>query len=124
MSILKRTATKRAQRVIRHDRVRKHVIGTPERPRLSFFKGATTIYAQVIDDFSGKTLVGIGTNSKEAKSEMKGANKASAVKLGKKLADKCKEKGINTLVFDRGGYRFHGVVKAFADSVREAGIKF
>jgi large subunit ribosomal protein L18 len=122
ITIKKRTNKVRAQRIIRHERARKNIQGTAEKPRLSMFRGSTTLVAQVIDDFSKKTIVGLATNSKEA--GIKGKNKAAAVALGKKIADKCKEKGISVVVFDRGGYQFHGVVKAFADSVREAGIKF
>jgi large subunit ribosomal protein L18 len=122
VTIKKRTDKKRVQRIVRHERLRSKVTGTAEKPRLSFFRGSTTLCAQVIDDTSKKTILGLATNSKEA--GIKGKNKDAAVNLGKKIADKCKEKGVTTIVFDRGGYQFHGVVKAFADSVREAGIKF
>jgi large subunit ribosomal protein L18 len=122
VTIKKRTDKKRVQRIVRHERLRAKVVGTAEKPRLAFFRGSTTLAAQVIDDFSAKTILGMATNSKEA--GIKGKNKDAAVKLGKKIADKCREKGVTTVVFDRGGNLFHGVVKAFADSVREAGIKF
>jgi large subunit ribosomal protein L18 len=122
ITIKKRTNKVRVGRILRHERGRKKIIGTAEKPRLSLFRGSSTLVAQVVDDFSKKTIVGLATNSKEA--GIKGKNKQSAVALGKKIADKCKEKGISAVVFDRGGYQFHGVVKAFADSAREAGLKF
>ncbi len=118
----KRTNKVRSKRIMRHDRGRKHVSGTSEKPRLSFFKGSSTLVAQVIDDMAKKTILGLATNSKEA--GIKGKNQEAAVKLGKAVAEKCKAKGITAVVFDRGGYQYHGVVKAFADSAREAGIKF
>jgi len=120
----KRTDKKRVLRNVRHERARKILAGTAEKPRLSFFKGSTTLFAQVIDDMSGKTILGLASNSKEVKAVVKSNNKESAVKLGKLLAAKCKEKNIEKVVFDRGGFKYHGVVKAFADSVRDAGIKF
>jgi large subunit ribosomal protein L18 len=122
ITIKKRTNKVRAQRIIRHERLRKHIQGTAEKPRLSIFRGSTTLVAQVTDDLAKKTIVGLATNSKEA--GIKGKNKEAAIALGKKIADKCKASNISAVVFDRGGYQFHGVVKAFADSVREAGIKF
>lgn len=122
ITIKKRTNKVRASRILRHERGRKKIQGTAEKPRLSLFRGSNTLMAQAIDDSSKKTLVGLATNSKEA--GIKGKNKEAAVALGKKIAEKCKEKGISAVVFDRGGYQFHGVVKAFADSAREAGLKF
>lgn len=122
ITIKKRTNKVRSKRILRHERGRKKIQGTLEKPRLSLFRGSSTLMAQVIDDSSNKTIVGLATNSKEA--GIKGKNKVSAIALGKKIAEKCKEKGILTVVFDRGGYQFHGVVKAFADSAREAGLKF
>ncbi len=122
VTIKKRTDKKRVQRIVRHERLRSKVVGTAEKPRLAFFRGSTTLNAQVIDDFAKKTILGLATNSKEA--GIKGKNKDAAVKLGRKIAEKCMEKGISAVVFDRGGYQFHGVVKAFADSAREAGLKF
>ncbi len=122
ITIKKRTNKVRVGRILRHERGRKKISGTAEKPRLSLFRGSTTLMAQAVDDFSKKTIVGLATNSKEA--GIKGKNKQAAVALGKKIAEKCIEKGITAVVFDRGGYQFHGVVKAFADSAREAGLKF
>jgi large subunit ribosomal protein L18 len=118
----KRTNKVRMQRIVRHERGRKHVNGTAEKPRLTFFKGNTTLVAQVVNDLTHKTLLGLATNSEEVK--VKGKNKEAAVKLGKAIGEKCKTAGISAIVFDRSGYQYHGVVKAFADSVRETGIKF
>jgi large subunit ribosomal protein L18 len=123
MKIRKRTNKKRLMRYIRHDRISKKISGTEQKPRLNIFKGSKILFAQVIDDISSKTLIGIATNSKELKNQVKGANVSSAKILGKVIAEKCKEKGIKEVVFDRGGYKYHGVVKSFADSVRENGIK-
>jgi len=108
---------------IRHQRGREKVYGTQQKPRLSIFKGSRILFAQVIDDTSSKTLVGVATNSKDLKGLVKCANVDSAKKLGKIIAEKCREKGINEVVFDRGGNKYHGVIKSFADSVRENGIK-
>ena len=122
ITIKKRTNKVRAKRILRHERGRKKVQGTLEKPRLSLFRGSTTLMAQVVDDFSKKTIVGLATNSKEA--GIKGKNKDAAVALGKKIADKCKEKGILAVVFDRGGYIYHGRVLSLAEAAREAGLKF
>lgn len=123
MKIRKKMNRRRAMRYIRHLRVRKKIFGTEQKPRLNIFKGSRTLFAQVIDDTSSKTLIGIATNSKELKDQVKGANINSAKILGKIIAEKCKEKGIKEVVFDRGGYKYHGVIKTFAESVRENGIK-
>lgn len=123
MRLSKKINKKRLMRFIRHKRIRKKIFGTEQKPRLSIFKGSKTLFAQVIDDISAKTLVGIATNSKDLKDQVKGANIEGAKKLGKVIAEKCKEKGIKEVVFDRGGYKYHGVIKSFADSVRENGIK-
>jgi large subunit ribosomal protein L18 len=124
MRPVKRTDKKRVLRNVRHERARKILAGTAEKPRLSVFKGSKILYAQVIDDMAGKTILGLASNSKEAKAQVKSNNKEAAAKLGKLVAAKCKEKGVDKVVFDRGGFKYHGVIKAFADSVREAGIKF
>ena len=122
MKIKKRTLKTGVKKVLRKARGRKKIEGSLARPRLSLFRGASSLYAQVIDDASGKTLLGIATNNKA--SAVKGKNKAAAENLGKLVAEKCKEKSIETVVFDRGGGKYHGVIKAFAESVREGGIKF
>ena len=111
---------KLAKRSIRHDRVRSRVSGTADRPRLSVFKANQHIYAQLIDDGEGKTLV--AASSMEIKSKAKKAEVAGEV--GKLLAKKAGEKKIVSVVFDRGGYKYHGRVKALADGAREGGLKF
>ncbi|MEN6626878.1 MAG: 50S ribosomal protein L18 [Candidatus Sumerlaeia bacterium] len=109
----------------RHQRVRRKIAGTAARPRLCIHKSLKHIYAQVIDDDAGRTLCFVTTNTKAAKGEAKNcANMAWAKKLGVEVGQKAKAAGIESVVFDRGGYRYHGVVKAFGDAAREAGLKF
>ena len=117
----------KSNRIIRHYRLRKRTIGTPERPRLSIYPSLQHIEAQVIDDFDQKTVFGVSTKDKDfqKKSGLKvfGNVKAAQV-FGKFMAEKAKAKGIQKVVFDRGGFLYHGRVKAFADAVREGGIAF
>ncbi|KGG81018.1 50S ribosomal protein L18 [Caloranaerobacter azorensis] len=109
----------------RHFRVRNKVHGTPERPRLNVFRSAKHIYAQVIDDVAGNTLVAASTLDKEIKESVKyTGNKEAARLVGKLVAQRALEKGIETVVFDRGGYLYHGRVKELAEGAREAGLKF
>ncbi|MBI3802889.1 MAG: 50S ribosomal protein L18 [Nitrospirae bacterium] len=105
----------------RHRRVRRKILGTPERPRLSVFRSLNHIYAQIIDDLSGKTLAAASSLTKGGES---GGNLESAKKIGTKLASLAKEKNITKVVFDRGGYLYHGRVKALADGAREGGLLF
>lgn len=105
----------------RHRRVRRKILGTPERPRLSVFRSLNHIYAQIIDDLSGKTLVAASSLTKGGKS---GGNIDSAKMIGAKLAALAKEKNITKVVFDRGGYLYHGRVKALAEAAREGGLVF
>jgi|SRR3712207_229018 len=114
---------KTANRIARHARVRKKVAGTSERPRLNVFKSNTNIYAQIIDDTNGVTLVSASTLDKSLKESVQGSNVASAVAVGKLVAERALEKGIEEVVFDRSGYIYHGKVKALADAAREAGLK-
>lgn len=109
---------------LRHWRVRKKVIGTPERPRLSVCFTCAHIYVQIIDDSAGKTLVSASTRSKELKGQKVGANAATAKIIGDTAAKAAIVQGIKTVVFDRGGARYHGKVKALADAAREAGLIF
>jgi large subunit ribosomal protein L18 len=112
-------------RIRRHARVRKNLAGTSERPRLSVFRSITGIYAQVIDDQSGHTLVAASSSDGELRSKMKGLNKTEQAKLvGQAVADRAKSKGITSVVFDRGGFRYMGRVKALADGARENGLQF
>ena len=105
-----------------HARIRRKLRGTSERPRLAVFRSVAHIYAQVIDDAEGKTLVSASSVDKAAKT--KGGNVAAAKAIGKLVAERAKEKGITRVVFDRGGYLYHGRVKALADAAREAGLEF
>lgn len=111
---------KREARIRRHERVRKTVSGTPEMPRLNVFRSNKAIYAQVIDDVAGTTLV--SSSSLELKIK-NGGNIEAAKAVGKDIADKCKKAKINKVVFDRGGYLYHGRVAALADAAREAGLE-
>jgi large subunit ribosomal protein L18 len=112
-------------RVRRHSRVRKNIAGTQERPRLNVFRSITDIYAQVIDDQSGHTLVAASSVDGELRQKMEGLNKTEQAKLvGQTVADRAKSKGINTVVFDRGGFRYMGRIRALADGARENGLQF
>lgn len=106
-----------------HTRIRGKVKGTPERPRLAVFRSVKHIYAQLIDDRQGHTLVSASSNE-ERGSRASGGNIAGAKAVGKLIADRAKEKGIGKVVFDRGGYLYHGRVKALAEAAREAGLEF
>jgi large subunit ribosomal protein L18 len=106
--------------------VRSNLFGSPERPRLSVFRSDKHIYAQIIDDHAGKTLVAVASTSGEVRgAELKnGGNIAAARKVGLAIAAKAKEKGVTAVCFDRGGRQYHGRVKALADAAREGGLKF
>ena len=111
-----------AQRLKRHKRVRAKISGTPERPRLNVFRSATNIYAQVIDDVNGKTLV--AASSLDKAFEGAGSNCEAAKIVGLMVAERAKAAGITTVVFDRGGYVYHGRVAALAEGAREGGLEF
>ena len=113
---------RKMERTRRHIRVRRKISGTAERPRLCIYKSNANLYVQVIDDVAGKTLVSASTLDKEIKT--KHANKEAAKELGTLIAKKAADKKIETVVFDRGGYIYHGVVKELAESAREGGLKF
>jgi len=110
------------QRLKRHKRVRGKISGTAERPRLNVFRSRANIYAQVIDDVAKVTLCAAGSNEKDF--EGYGGNAEAAKKVGELIAARAKEKGIENVVFDRGGYIYHGRVQALAEGAREAGLKF
>lgn len=114
---------KQQSRKVRHLRVRKKIFGTPERPRLSVYRSEMNIYAQVIDDVAGKTIVTASTLDKEY-TEKLGSNKEAAKEVGKLVAKRALDKGIKEVVFDRGGYIYHGRVKELAEGAREAGLQF
>jgi len=105
-----------------HDRIRKKLQGTSERPRLNVYRSLNHIYVQVIDDAHGKTLV--SASSAEGEGSKTGGNVAAAKEVGKAIAERAKAKGITKVVFDRGGYIYHGRVKALADAAREGGLQF
>ncbi len=112
-------------RVRKHARVRKKVVGTTERPRLNVFRSLNHMYAQVIDDSTGKTLVSASTLDKEIKGKLSFCgNKDAAKEVGKLVATKAVNSGIKKVVFDRGGYIYHGRVKELAEAAREAGLEF
>ena len=113
---------KNAQRLKRHVRVRGKISGTPERPRLSVFRSNANIYAQVIDDVNGVTLAAASTLDKEF--DGAAGNVEAAKKVGKAVAERAKAKGIDTVVFDRSGYIYHGRVAALAEGAREGGLEF
>ncbi len=112
-------------RLRKHVRVRKKIKGTPERPRLNVFRSLNHIYAQIIDDTNGNTLVAASTLDESLKGKIKyGGNKEAAKEVGKLIAKKAIDKGIKLVVFDRGGYLYHGRVKELAEAAREAGLEF
>ena len=124
-----RIRTKKDRRVRIQMRQRKRITGTAERPRLAVFRSVTHIYAQVIDDEAGKTLVSAGSTEEALKKstfsgKTRGGNLAGAEALGKVIAERLKDKGITRVVFDRGGNLYHGRVRAVADAARKAGLEF
>jgi len=120
-----KTKSRSEARLRRHQRVRASVSGTGDRPRLNVFRSLTHIYAQVIDDSSGQTLVSASTVEAELKQQVAGKKKTEQAKLvGVTLAERAKAKGVKAVVFDRGGYKYHGRVKALADGAREGGLEF
>jgi large subunit ribosomal protein L18 len=116
---------RRVARMRRHMRVRKHVVGTLERPRLNVFRSLRHIYAQVIDDSRGHTLVSASTVDPAVRAQLQGLTKTEQARVvGKVLAERALSQGIRTVVFDRGGYAYHGRVKRLADAAREHGLEF
>ena len=116
---------RKSARVRRHKRVRKKTSGIPERPRLSVFKSLKHIYVQIIDDQNGITLIAASTLSPDVRDKITGGNNIETAKvLGAEIARRAVEKNITKVVFDRGGYLYHGKVKALAEAAREAGLKF
>ncbi|HZR33270.1 MAG TPA: 50S ribosomal protein L18 [Terriglobales bacterium] len=107
-----------------HQRFRKRMMGTPERPRLNVYRSLNHLYAQLVDDMAGRTLVSANTAEGGKKDKKTGGNLGAAKQIGKTIAERAKEKGISKVVFDRGGYLYHGRIKALADAAREAGLQF
>jgi len=116
--------TRIARRNRLHARIRRRIVGCEDRPRFSVSFSGQHIYAQLIDDTTSKTMVSVSTTEKKFNGETIGPNVDGAVKVGQLIAERAKEKGIEAVVFDRGGFRYHGKVKALADAAREAGLKF
>jgi large subunit ribosomal protein L18 len=119
--------TPRKRDVIRkrvHTRIREKLSGTAERPRLNVYRSLNHIYTQLIDDASGATLASASTVAKKSESKKTGGNVTAAAEVGKLIAERAQEKGIKRVVFDRGGYLYHGRIKALADAAREAGLEF
>lgn len=117
--------TPRELRIRRHSRLRKRVKGSPERPRLSVFRSNVHIYAQVIDDMIGKTLAAASTVEKSLSEEITGKTKTERARaVGRLIAERAKAAGIDKVVFDRGGFKYHGRIQALADAAREAGLSF
>jgi large subunit ribosomal protein L18 len=116
--------TKNEKRGHVHDRIRKKMQGSAERPRLNVYRSINHIYVQVIDDLHGKTLVSASTAEGKKEDRKSGGNVASAKAIGKAIAERAKAKGVTKVVFDRGGYLYHGRVKALAEAAREAGLQF
>jgi len=122
---MERSEVKRKARLRRHGRVRKKVEGKEERPRLSVFRSARHIYAQIIDDARGYTLASASTLDVEIKKAVEGLKKREQAKLvGEILARRAKSRGVTRVVFDRGGYKYHGRVRSLAEGAREAGLEF
>ena len=118
------TAYRREKIQMRPARLRKKVAGTPERPRLAVHFSGKNIYAQIIDDSVGKTVASVNTTEAELKTQKPHANIATATVVGKLVAERAKAKNVTKVVFDRGGYIYHGKVKALADAAREGGLQF
>lgn len=119
------TQIKQTGRTARHRRVRAKVLGTAQRPRLNVFRGLRTLYAQLIDDVSGNTLLAVHSAKVEkGDAGERGAKVAQAYQVGKQLAELAKKQGISSVVFDRGGYRYHGRVRAVAEGARDGGLSF
>ena len=114
-----RYTQKKVLREKRKKRIRSKIAGTTERPRISVFRSASNVYVQVIDDVKGNTLVSVSSYGEKER-----ANKDACKKIGMRLAEKCKEKSINVVIFDKNGYAYHGRVAAIAEGAREAGLKF
>ncbi len=113
-----------AERLKRHRRIRRKICGTSERPRLCVTKTLRHLYAQVIDDEAGRTLVQASTLEPELRADVSGPNVAAAEKLGTILAERASENGIEGVVFDRGGHPYHGVISSFAEACRKGGLRF
>ncbi len=116
---------RRGTRIRRHNRLRGHLEGGPTRPRLAVFRSLHHVYAQIIDDASGRTLAAAGTTDADLRKALKSPSSAEgAAAVGKSIAERARQAGIDTVVFDRGGFPYHGRIKALAEAARGAGLKF
>lgn len=120
---MNKNAAKQVRRARRRIRIRKSISGTTVRPRLSIYKSLNHMYAQIINDLDGRTLVAASTAEKDLKGQKTG-NSAAAAKVGATLAERARQAGVQDVVFDRGGFKFHGRVKALAEAARKGGLKF
>ena len=121
---MNKNKSKDQRRIKRHKRVRQNVSGTPSRPRLAVYKSLKHMHAQIIDDLAGKTIVSASTVETAAAVEGKTGNSKAAAAVGKLLADRAKKAGVTQVAFDRGGFKYHGRVKALGDAARAEGLKF
>ena len=120
-----RKRSRNDMRIVRHERLRRTLAGTAEKPRMAVFHSLNHLYVQIIDDDLGRTLASVSTPEKSLRGELKGTCNVEAARVvGRLAAERAKAKGIETVVFDRGGHQYHGKVKALADAAREAGLKF
>jgi large subunit ribosomal protein L18 len=120
-----RTKSRNVLRLRRHARVRRRVTGTAQRPRLSVFRSLNHVYAQIVDDQAGKTVAAASTREKDVAEGLKSkSSSVAAERVGKTIAERAKAKGISSVVFDRGGYKYHGRIKALAEAARSAGLEF
>jgi large subunit ribosomal protein L18 len=122
---MNKQADRRSTRIRRHVRLRTHLEGGPQRPRLAIFRSIHHVYAQVIDDASGRTLAAASTTDADLRKRLKSPSSAEgATAVGKSIAERARQAGIETVVFDRGGFPYHGRIKALAEAARSAGLKF
>jgi large subunit ribosomal protein L18 len=122
---MNKVADRRATRLRRHSRLRGHIEGTPTRPRLAIFRSIHHVYAQVIDDASGRTLAAASSTDQDLRKSLKSTSSAEgAAAVGKSIAERARKAGIETVVFDRGGFPYHGRIKSLAEAARGAGLKF
>ena len=122
---MNKTPDRRSQRIRRHIRLRTSLVGGPKRPRLAIFRSLHHVYAQIIDDSSGRTLAAASTTDADLRKLLKSrSNAQGAAAVGKSIAERARQAGIDTVVFDRGGFPYHGRIKALAEAARNAGLKF
>ncbi len=125
MAVSVRKLSRSAHRARIHQRMRRRIVGTPDRPRLCVYRSLKHIHAQVVEDRTGRTLAAASSVDKEVRKQLKGGGNIAAAKIvGKAIAERARAAGVDKVVFDRGGYQYHGRVQALAEAAREAGLKF